>query len=162
MPLSPDDQRCANAAQGYAALGMWADASEELEKISVECRDLPEVQEVRMQIYSGLKEWGLMRAVAKGMAESDPGNVQWWISWAYATRRAASIEAAKVILVDALKRHPGEPMVRYNLACYDCQLGNMDAATEYMEHALRLNPRFRTMALEDEDLRPMWKMLREG
>ena len=64
-----------------------------------------------------------MRTVAGRLAAHDPDNAQWSISLAYATRRAQSIEAAKPILLEAVERHPKGPILHYNLACSECQLG---------------------------------------
>jgi hypothetical protein len=50
-------------------------------------------------------------------------------------------------------------MIRYNLACYECQLGNLDSAKLYLEQAIRMNPGFRKQALDDPDLDPLWKAL---
>jgi len=47
----------------------------------------------------------LMEAVAKKLTHYDPDNAQWWISWAFATRRADSIEAARRILLKAVEQH---------------------------------------------------------
>jgi predicted Zn-dependent protease len=128
MPLERDDQRYLTAAEGFTELGMCVDASEELEKIDPFCRQLPEVLVVRMRIYSTLQKWDLMQAVAKKLVEYDPDEVPPWISLAYATRRIESIDAAKKILLEALTRHTKEPVFHFNLACYECQLGDLTAA----------------------------------
>jgi tetratricopeptide (TPR) repeat protein len=157
MPLNPEDQRHLTAAEGYAQLGMFLDANEELEKIDADVRHLPEVLAVRVEIYSGLKKWELLRVVAKKLADHDPDEPQWPISLAYATRRAESIEAAKLILLEAVERHPKEPMIHYNLACYECVMGEVEVAKARLRHAFELEPRCRLMALEDEDLRAVWR-----
>jgi hypothetical protein len=47
-------------------------------------------------------------------------------------------------------------MIRYNLACYECQLGELDAAKEYLDQAFTLEPKCRTIAREDSDLEALW------
>ena len=47
-------------------------------------------------------------------------------------------------------------MIPFNLACYDCRLGNLEAAKAFLEHALKLEPEMKLAALEDEDLWPLW------
>ena len=108
------------------------------------------------------KKWELMRTVAKKLADNNPEEVQWSISLAYATSRAESIDAAKVILLEAVERHPDEPMLHYNLACYECVLGDVEVAKFRLQHAFRLEPRLRLTALEDEDLGAVWESLRDG
>lgn len=154
-----NDQRHITAAQGYVELGMFLDANAELEEIDSDLRAAPEVLAVRLGIYTGLKKWELMQVVAKSLVNHDPDEVQWSISLAYATRRAESIDAAKVILLEAVERHPKEPVLHYNLACYECQLGDVEVAKARLQHALKLEPRMRLMALDDEDLRAVWDAL---
>src|SRR5690349_15878532 len=135
MPLEPIDQKHLSAAEGFAQLGMYLDADAELDNIDPYCRATPEVLAVRLEIYSGLQKWELMQVVAEKLANYDPANAQWAIAFAYATRRAESIEAAREILLTALRSHPGEPTIRYNLACYECQLGNLPVAKEHLMQA---------------------------
>jgi len=159
MPLEFKDLHRLRAAHGYADLGMYADAGAELDEISPEHAGLPEILAVRVAIHAGLRQWDAMQAIAKNLAESDPANSQWPISWAYATRRAQSIAAAKIILLDAAQKHPDEPMIRYNLACYECQLGNLEVAKDLLDEALFMEPKCRAFALEDPDLMPLRGLL---
>jgi Tfp pilus assembly protein PilF len=89
-------------------------------------------------------------------ANYDPAAAQWRISFAYATRRAESIEKAREILLSALGSHPEEPTIHYNLACYECQLGNLSAAKQRLMKATKTDQKFKLMALEDRDLEPLW------
>jgi len=47
-----------------------------------------------------------MQTVAKKLALFDPDNVDWTGFWAFATRRADSLEAARLILLEAVERIP--------------------------------------------------------
>ena len=159
MPLDPNDQRHLQAAQGYIALGMHLDANEELEQIDAAFRHLPEVLAVRLAVYQSAKRWELATVVAKQLAAGAPEDPQWPISLAYATRRLESIEAAKAILLEATAKHPDEPIIHYNLGCYACQLGELDAAKDYLMRAFELQPKCLEMALDDADLAPLWRMI---
>ena len=159
MPSEPEDRRHLTAAQGYLELGMFLDADAELEEIDPGCRHLPEVLAVRLEICRGLKKWNLMETVARRLAEYEPENVQWPLSWAYATRRVDSIAAARAILLKAVERHPEAATVHFNLACYECQLGNLELARGHLKLAFKLKPQSRMMALEDEDLEALWESL---
>ena len=156
MPLEPDDQKHLTAAQGFTELGMWLDANAELEDIDPEVRHVPEVLEVRVEIYRALEKWELMQTVAKKLTEYDPENPRWPLSWAYATRRAESVDAARFILIAAWELHEKEPLIPYNLACYLCQIGKPEIAKDVIRHAFDLDPKMRLAALGDEDLRPLW------
>lgn len=153
--LSIEDRRHLEAAQGYVGLAMYEDAAGELREIAPEWQQSPEVLEVWLAIQGGLRDWAAMQSLARRLAKDQPENPQWLISWAYATRRVESIEAAKPILLEALKKHPKEPLIHYNLACYECQLGDMVNARKYLEQTFKLEPKYRALAREDNDLKPL-------
>ena len=159
MPLEPPDEQYWQAAVGYVELGMFVEADSELDKIDPFCRALPEVLAVRLAIYRGLKKWELMQQIAKRLKEFEPDNVQWTISLAYATRRAYSIDVAMEILLNAVAKFPKEAAIPYNLACYYCQLGEIENAKRYLKRAFEIDLKWRTAALEDEDLKPLWDSL---
>ena len=159
MPLEPPDQKHWEAASGYVQLGMYLEADAELDEIDPFCRAAPEVLAVRLEIYAGLKKWELMQTVAKKLGEHDLQNVQWAISWAYATRRANSLQAAKEILSNAESKFPKDAIIKYNLACYCCQLGESENAKNYLKTAFEIDSTWRLKALDDEDLRPLWDLL---
>jgi hypothetical protein len=119
-------------------------------------RHVPEVLAVRAGIYEVLEKWERMQTVAKKLTEFDPGNPAWPLKLAFATRSAESIEAARRVLVETWKRHGKEPMLLFNLACYECQLGNLAKAKEMLGVVFELDPGMRVMALDDEDLKPLW------
>jgi tetratricopeptide (TPR) repeat protein len=125
MSLEAPDLQYWKAAVGYVELGMFQDANDQLENIDSFNRAAPEVLAVRIAVYHGLKKWELMQEVAKRLAEFEPNDIQWTISLAYATRRADSIQAAKKILLNAESKFPKEAIIKYNLACYCCQLGEI-------------------------------------
>jgi tetratricopeptide (TPR) repeat protein len=159
MPLEPPDQRHWQAAVGYVELGMFQDANDQLEQIDPFNRAAPEVLAVRLAIYRGLKKWEAMQQIAKRLKEFEPDNMQWTISLAYATRRAYSIDVAMAILLDAQPKFPKEAAIPYNLACYYCQLGEIESAKRYLRQALEIDLNWRKAALEDEDLKPLWDSL---
>ena len=159
MPLEqPDLQHC-QAAAGYVELGMFLEANTELEKIDPFNRAAPEVLAVRIGIYRGLEKWKLMQEVAKRLADFQPDDVQWTTSLAYATRRADSIEAAKEVLLNAESKFPKEAAIKYNLACYFCQTGEIQNAKNYLKKAFEIDLNWRMAALEDEDLKLLWESL---
>jgi tetratricopeptide (TPR) repeat protein len=138
MPLEPPDQQYWQAAVGYVELGMFQDANDQLEKIDPFNRAAPEVLAIRLAIYRGLEKWELMQQIAKRLKEFEPDNVQWTISLAYATRRAYSIDTAMEILLNAQAKFPKEAAIPYNLACYYCQLQEIETAKRYLKKAFEI------------------------
>lgn len=49
-------------------------------------------------------------------------------------------------------------IIRYNLACYACQLGNLKLAHEWLGQAIDMagTKEIKLMALDDHDLEPLW------
>lgn len=159
MPLEPEDACHLRAAQGYVELGMYLDGNAELDELDPDVRQLPEVLAVRVAIYHALEKWELMRIVARELAAHDPDNVQWAVDFAFATRRTESIGAAKAILLEAVERVPKAAVLHYNLACYECRLGDLEVAKARLRHAFKLDETFRVLALDDADLQPLWDSL---
>ena len=115
---------------------MFLEANTELDKIDPFNRAAPEVLALRIAIYRGLKKWELMQEIAKRLADFQPDDIQWTISLAYATRRADSIQAAKEVLLNAEPKFPKEPAIKYNLACYFCQTGDIQNGEKLLKESL--------------------------
>jgi hypothetical protein len=73
--------------------------------------------------------------------------------------RKSRPDVALEILLDAEVKFPREPAIPYNLACYYCQLGEMEKAKRYLKEAFEIDLNWRKAALDDEDLRPFWDSL---
>ena len=58
-----------------------------------------------------------------------------------------------------MPKFPGEAIIYYNLACYECQSNKIESAKQYLKQAFRIDPNWRLEALEDEDLKPLWDYL---
>lgn len=54
---------------------------------------------------------------------------------------------------------PNAAILHYNLACYECLLGDVEVAKARLEHTFKLESSLRMMALEDEDLKMVWHSL---
>jgi predicted Zn-dependent protease len=70
-----------------------------------------------------------------------------------------SIEAAKEVLLNAESKFPNEAAIKYNLACYFCQTGDIQKARNYLQKVFEIDLNWRMAALEDEDLKVMWESL---
>jgi tetratricopeptide (TPR) repeat protein len=159
MSLESPEKDFFDAACGYVQLGMYQDANEQLEKIDPFLRAAPEVLALRIEIYRGLEKWELMQQISKRLKEFQPDNVQWTISLAYATRRTYSIDVAMEILLNAEAKFPNEGAIPYNLACYYCQLKELEKAKRYLKKAFEIDLNWRKIALDDIDLMPLWEAL---
>ena len=95
-------------------------------------------------------------AVANHLVKVEPENEAWWINLAYSVRRSEGIEQAEAILLKAQALHPKVAMIAFNLACYASVTGRMVEAKERLRNAIKLDKDIRGLALDDEDLKPLW------
>jgi len=165
-PLEPPDSHYLSAAAGWLGLGSVAEAGAELEKIAPQFQSHPDVLAVRFDLHAQSKQWGAAAEIAGKLTDLEPRQPGAWISLAYATRRKAGggIPAARAILIQAQREFPKEAIIAYNLACYDCQLGDLIAAKAWLDKACHLGDvhKIKRMARQDPDLKPLWPELRES
>ena len=149
-------QRHVIAAGGYRELGMLDDAANALEEIEPEDKTRKEVLGARVDIYMAAKKWHMAAAVAEHLVKIEPEIVGWWVNLAYATRRAESIEKAETILLRARELHHDNAMIEFNLACYASVTGRFEEAKSRLGRAIELSKEIRRLAVDDEDLKPLW------
>jgi Flp pilus assembly protein TadD len=165
-PLEPPDSHYLSAAAGWLGLGNVTEAKTELEKIAPQYKLHPAVLSVGFDLHAHSKQWDAAAEIAGKLTELVPREAGTWISLAYATRRKAGggIPAARAILVQAQRNFPREAIIAYNLACYDCQLGDLIAAKAWLDKACHLGDlhKIKRMARQDPDLEPLWPEIREA
>jgi Flp pilus assembly protein TadD len=163
--LEPPDLHYLNAAIGWLALGCRADAVAELERIVPEHQRHADVLEVRWEILAREKQWEAALDVARKLLSHAPERASAWLHHAYALRRApdGGLEQAWEALRPAADKHPGEPIIFYNLSCYACQMRKLDEARRWLRRALKVGGKetIKRMALADEDLSPLWEEIRQ-
>ena len=159
-PDLPDDLRWRlEKADGYLDLGMAAQAATELEKVPAAQRDHRAWRAVRLRWTIEAGAWAEGAELAAALRAEQPDDPGVWIQEAYARRRCQDIPAARIVLEEARSRFPKEPIIPFNLACYACREGDLARARRLLVDAVRLQPAVRDLALEDEDLRPLWPEL---
>jgi tetratricopeptide (TPR) repeat protein len=152
-----DIQRHLRAAIGFIELGMLEDAVFELESLPPEDRGRSSVLALRVEIYRTAGNWSLMEVVARELWKRHPDEPIYWTNLAWAVRRLDTLVAARDILLEAVERFPGDAMSHFNLACYSCQLGDIEQAKARVGKAIELDAKFKMIALDDADLEPMWE-----
>ena len=107
----------------------------------------------------GKKRVGIDAARARSLRIEFIDEEDWWVSEAYATRRAKGIIEARDILLEGLAIHQESSIIRYNLACYACQLGDLDETLDFLKEAVERDEKYKLIALDDEDLEKVRKTL---
>ena len=148
------------AAIGWLELGNPADAKEEFEKVSPASRCHPDALEVLWQIHARKREWERCIEAARELTMVDRKVAFGWIHLSFALHELKRTQEAYDNLIGVLDAFPDEWLMRYNLACYACQLGNLDEADRWLAGAVLKGDRKRIkrMAKDDPDLAPLFEV----
>ena len=158
-PLQPPDSHHLEAAQGWLELGNHAEADAELDSIASSLRAHPDVLNVRWGIYAAARKWEAALDIAAALIQLNPEDPLGWVHRSYSLHELKRTAEARDNLLRVVDRFPDDPIMRYNLACYECQLGNLERAKQWLEKAFAIGDakEMKLAALEDPDLEPLWK-----
>ncbi len=156
-PLEYPDRHFALAAEGWLELDNPAEAERELGLLSPVALRHPTVLAVRWRLLARNREWEQALEVAQDMTRLAPDRMESWVNQSYALHELRRTAEAKSALLKIAGKFPEESVIPYNLACYDCQLGNLEQAQDWLRKAVRLRSRdeIRSDALKDPDLAPL-------
>ena len=160
QPLEAPDIHFLNHAHGWLGLDLPEEAVVELNAIAPEFQNHPDVLDARWQLETRRQDWQAALQIAQAEIRVQPDNSAGWLHHAYALRRASrgGLVMAWGALLPAAQKFPQEPVIAFNLACYACQLKDLDKAREWLDRAVKTGGReeIRKMALADTDLQALW------
>jgi len=157
-PVAPPDSFHLRAAEGWLELGNLVEAQVELDSIAPELRTHPEVLAVHWEILSVTRNWAAALEVAATMIHVAPNDPVGWFNRSYCLHELKRTEEARDNLLRVVDKFPLSATMRYNLACYECQLGRMEPARSWLRKAFELGDpaEMKYQALRDPDLLPLW------
>jgi predicted Zn-dependent protease len=157
------DNKHFDAAEGWLELGNWQEANEELEHITPRFKSHPYVLELRYKIYQAAGRPEKAVEAAGELRTLLPENPLSHIHLAFSLHELKRTTEAYDILISVVDQFPAEGLMRYNLACYACQLGNHQESMAWLEQAIKLAGKKAVylMALEDPDLEPLRPKIKE-
>jgi predicted Zn-dependent protease len=150
-----DFEKKIQSAQGYSELGMYDDALAELDAIEPAVRERPEILELRVLILMHAKRWNKALAASRRLAEERPDATVGFVHTAFCLHELGRSAEAKAVLLSGPPKMLDEPVFHYNLACYECVLGNLDSARTHLETSIALDKKFREFAKIDPDLKAL-------
>jgi tetratricopeptide (TPR) repeat protein len=158
IELTRADKRHLDAAEGWVELGNHLEANEELECITPQLRAHPDVLHVRYRVLAAAKKWEMAAEVAQAIAKLVPTDSFGFFHLAYALHELKRTKEARDVLLPIVDKFPDDYLIRFNLACYFCQLGKLKEAWRWLEKAIDLadTKELKLMALNDPDLQPLW------
>src|SRR5262245_25181754 len=122
-PLDPPDSFHVLAASGWLELGNSGEAKMELEKVAPEWQTHPVVLQTKWLLYANDKQWNEALAAAMELVRIQPDEPLGWVHQSYALHELKRTAEARDELIRVIDKFPKNSTMRYNLACYECQLG---------------------------------------
>ena len=163
--LEPPDTHYFLAAIGWLELGNVVEARAELAQLSAARQEHPDVLELRWSLAAEQKRWEEALEVARALLRRAPKRSSGWLHQAYALRRVpdGGVQKAWEALLPAFGKFPKEATIPFNLSCYACQLGQLEAARDWLARAVAVSGKEKVMAmaLNDSDLKPLWDEIRQ-
>lgn len=153
--LPPLVMRRLEAAVGYLELDLPEEAWRELEGIDEVHASHPIIMLGRVDIRMRQARWedavGLAEALCQ-LETSEPGA---YISRSFCLHCLGRTLEAREKLLESPPELAEVPTFHYNLACYECHLGNLDAARSRLAKAISLYDGFEEFAETDPDLKAL-------
>ena len=163
--LEPPDTHYFLAAIGWLELGNVVEARAELAQLSAARQEHPDVLELRWSLAAEQKRWEEALEVARALLRRAPKRSSGWLHQAYALRRVpdGGVQKAWEALLPAFGKFPKEATIPFNLSCYACQLGQLEAARDWLARAVAVSGKEKVMAmaLNDSDMKPLWDEIRQ-
>jgi tetratricopeptide (TPR) repeat protein len=163
--LKWQDVRHLEAAEGWLGLGDVGEAKLELDAIPPAKRSTPPVLQIQYLICAKEKEWETCIGLAESIVQQAPDAPFGWIHRSYALHELKRTREALDQLLPASQRFPEDATLHYNLACYECVLGNLEQAKQRLFQTFKIAiaekslEEYRSTAAQDADLKPLWEFL---
>ena len=143
------------AAQGYFELEMHKEALAELDQLPLSEQIRPEVLEMRVLILMKDHHWREALDVSEKLCAMAPEAPVGFIHAAYCLHELGKTRQAKEFLLEGPAALATDPTYHYNLACYECALGNIETARAYLKASVAMDKDFREFAKSDPDLKAL-------
>ena len=148
-------ERTIMAAQGYYELQMFKEAIAELDSLALDEQIRADVLEMRVLIHMNGHRWKEALAASEKLCAVRPDAPMGFIHAAFCLHELGNTRAAKEVLLEGPASLVKDPTYHYNLACYECRLGNIETARAYLEASLSMDRKLMKHAKADPDLKPL-------
>jgi tetratricopeptide (TPR) repeat protein len=152
------DRHYVEAVEGWLGLGDASEAAREFQRLSPEGAAHPVALEMHWRILSAQLAWPEALRAAQRYIEVAPQLPAGWIHQSYSLHELRRTDEAFQFLHAVVLKFPEESVIPYNLACYACQMGQLDVAQRWLNQAVRIGGKasVKGMAEDDADLKPLW------
>ncbi|MBI4231543.1 MAG: tetratricopeptide repeat protein [Planctomycetes bacterium] len=148
-------RRLLDEAEGYRILGAHTEALRRIEEVEG-AGGLPvEAAFARGEYHRDRGEFAPGRDAFRRVLAARPSDVEATVGLGWCEKRLGNVPGAVQAYREAVWRHPNEPILPYNLACYLSLLGQREESLQMLERALRLRPAFQVEARSEPDFDPV-------
>ena len=122
-------------------------------------REHPEVLQIRWQLAAKERRWAEALCISEALCRSVPQSAFGWVHRSYCLHELMRTQEAWDALFPVAASFPQEWLIRYNLACYACQLGRVEEAKLWLLQAVELGNSvdINRMAARDPDLQRLFE-----
>ncbi len=145
-------QKKVSYAQGYIELGMIHSALVVVDEFTLDEQKNPLVLSIKADVYIHLKRYAEAFDYTETLCKVYPELPESFIQHAYVLHELKRTQEAREILKKGPKGLKAKPVFYYNMACYECTLGNIDEARRLLREAIKRDRTFEKLASEDSDL----------
>jgi predicted Zn-dependent protease len=155
-------QRNLLAAQGYCELKMYDDALAEVAVLPAEVQGEAMVVEMRLVILMQACRWDEALGISLTLCKLRPQQASGYIHAAFCLHERGDTAGAKRMLLHGPPALREEANFFYNLACYECVLGNRAEAERLLLQSCQMDAKYKEFARSDPDLRALREPSTEG
>jgi hypothetical protein len=131
---------------------MFDSAAMVLEEIAPEDKNRNEMLGARVNLYMAAEKWDMAAAMpATLLSLNETCGSIWPIRF-----EGSRLYKKRKPFCCGQAIHPKVAMIAFSLACYASVTGRMEEAKVRLRHAITLDKDIRGLAIDDEDLRPLW------
>ncbi len=118
----------------------------------------PDVLELRWKILAKAQKWESCLELAEKLTGVAPRRSLGWLYLAASLNALNQVEEAYQTLAEIVDDFPENPAIPYQLACYACDIGEIDEALDWLRQALDGGDsnQLKALALKDPALKPLW------
>lgn len=134
---------------------MLEDAVFELDRLPITAQLRADVLEMRILALMKASRWRDAIAACEKLCAVEPDSPVGFIHAAFCLHELGRTMEAKEVLLEGPAALIKDPIYHYNLACYECVLGNIDTARAYLDTSVSMDGKLRDFARTDPDLKPL-------
>lgn len=148
-------KRWLSEAEGYLELGLLAQARERVEAVAKTGHLAFECAVLLGNLHREKNEHPLAIPHFEAALKLRRGDILATVGLGWSLKRTGCVDRAAAAYEEALKVHPDEGLLHYNLACYRCLQGQAQEALKELQRAVSLDDDYRLLAREESDFDPI-------